>query len=94
MQTFYTIKLSAKVFRDTIDYTAFWNGSDFERRPRNKWCSINDEQNAQTEFNRIITTIKPDNWNGRYKINLIAETYDNDNLQSQSVLKSFQTTIF
>lgn len=59
MQTFYTIKLNAKVFRNTIDYTAVWNGSDFERNPHNKWCSINHEDKALSEFNQIITTINP-----------------------------------
>lgn len=91
MQTFYTITLSAKVFREDVDYIAYWNGHDFERTPKNKWCSINREDIAQQEFSKVTGLVNPNHWKGRYKISLISEQYEKDNLLTESVINIFQT---
>lgn len=77
MTKIYTIKLTANLTQRNVFYTAFWNGKCFASTGQ-PWACLNDEAKARAEFDRVIESLKPEYWQGNYKVELLLEKWEKD----------------
>lgn len=91
MTKIYTIKLSANLTHRNIFHIAYWNGWRFSTSGE-PWASLNDEVKAQAEFEEVVKPLKPEYWQGCYKIELIVEEWNGNELINSGVLLEYKTS--
>ena len=93
MTTIYYIKLEANLSARGVYYTACWSGKEFRIKDE-PWGSLDNLKIAEVEFDKVLTTVKPEFWSGCYQIGIWAEVWQGDDLIQSGYVKTYQTPAF